>query len=92
MRITYGGGEITFESNLGEGASAQAIGDAMERLGRSVGAEEQARAEVAGLRKQQASVQVLARAMAQMVSEINATLSVPDVDVDLGEWIPATSN
>ncbi len=87
VRVSYDEAELAVESNLGDAATDQALGDAMIRLGRTIGAEDQARAEVAGARGQAAIAHVLAR----MVSELNADLEAPEFDVDLGAaWAAST--
>jgi hypothetical protein len=94
IQITFGGGELTLQSNLGDRSSAQAIGVAMERFGRSLGAgaSEQARAEVASLRGRGAGARVLAEAMARMYSEVMGSLGLPEFAIDLEDWAPTDAN
>lgn len=93
-RITFDGHEVTLESNLDENASAKAIGDAMEELGRSIGpdAEVQARTEVADLRAQEARVQDFVQALIQMVMEGFANIRPPEINLPLKEWRSARAN
>lgn len=82
--------DITIESNLSEAGTAEAIASAMEHLARSIGAEDQARAEAASARAEDPTAGHVAKAMARMVSEMLAAMPVPEVNVDLGDWAPAT--
>jgi hypothetical protein len=82
--------DITIESNLSEAGTSEAIAKAMEQLARSIGAEDQARSEAAAARTEDPTAGPVAKAMARMVSEMLAAMPVPEVNVDLGDWVPAT--
>src|SRR5262245_15780849 len=88
--ITFGADELTLESNVSNRSSAQAIGLAMERFGRSIGAAvgNQASALVSQMRTQGASAELLASAMAQMYSQLMGSLGLPDFAIDLEDWAP----
>lgn len=89
VRVTCTPEDITLESNLGEHATSAAIATAMEQMARSVGQLDNARREVARLRALNASMHDMAKAIAQMISEMFAGASVlDDVDIDLRDWRP----
>lgn len=83
---------IQVETNLSQQATGEVIGVAMEQFARAAGQGEQARAELAQLRARNANTPNIARAMAMMISEMNASLKVPEIDVDVGEWVPENEN
>jgi hypothetical protein len=83
---------IQIETNLSQQATGEVIGVAMEKFARAAGQEEQARAELAQLRARDANTLSIARAMAMMISEMNAVLKLPEIDVDVGEWVLENEN
>lgn len=87
VRLTFENtNAIQIETNLSPKATGDAIAIAMERFAQAAGQGEHARAEIAELRARNADTPNLARAMAMMISELNAQLKVPEVDVDVGDW------
>ncbi len=62
----------------------------MEKFAQVAGQGAQAREELADLRARNADLRAIAHAMAMMISDMNAKLRVPQIDVDIGEWEPGT--